>query len=390
MSVTTPIRVVDGDSHVSETPDLWTSRLPQKWLADAPRVETNDEGEERWRVGQSWLGKVGGGAVAGGGTAPSTWDAVEKAAYDPNARLKWMDDHGIYAQILYPNIVALEGHAIMALKDEEMKLACIRANNDHFAEFAATAPDRLIPMASLPFWNIDESIKEMERSAGRGFKGIVWAATMNRHGLPPVTDKYWDRFYGAAQEMEISINFHVGVGYTEQEMNAAAQRGATVKKDPLEQATNQVYRTALGFMSNGRTIADVIMSGLCDRFPTLNFVSVESGYGFIPYLIEALDWQWTNPGHAKRYPQRLLPSEYFRRQIYAMFWFEQTTLPLLQVFPDNVLFETDFPHDTSLSPGPDNNSPDPKDLVQQHIASYGEDLMRKVLWENAARLYKLK
>jgi predicted TIM-barrel fold metal-dependent hydrolase len=229
----------------------------------------------------------------------------------------------------------------------------------------------------------------MRRCAEAGHKGVVWAATLSRHGLPGTSDPYWDRFYGAAQEMGMSINFHVGVGYTEEQMNVASQR-TPVDLDPEAQAADQARRTALGFMSNGRTIADIIMSGLCHRFPELNFVSVESGFGFIPYLLEGLDWQWTNPGHSKRFPHRLLPSEYFRRQIYTMFWFERTTLPLLELYQDNVLFETDFPHDTSITPGPGSDSPKPGELAADHIAKYGQDVMRKVLWENAAKLYRLQ
>ena len=89
---------------------------------------------------------------------------------------------------------------------------------------------------------------------------------------------------------------------------------------------------------------------------------------------------------AATYPKRLLPSEYFRRQVYTMFWFEQTTLGLLEKYPDNVMFETDFPHPTSLTPTPYTvGIPKPSDLISQSIDRYGEDLMRKVL-ETYSRL----
>jgi len=389
MSPVAGVKVVDADSHLTEPPDLWSSALPAKWKDIGPRVETNDAGEQRWRIGDAWLNLVGSSAVAGNGAPAKRWDEVDPACYTVDGRVKWMDNNGIDAQVLYPNIVALEGHALMAIEDEDLKQACIQINNDHFADFAAQAPGRFVPLASLPFWDIDRSIAEMRRCADLGHKGVIWAATLSRHGLPGTTDPYWDPFYAAAQDLGMSINFHVGVGYTAEQMAIATQRGATRKPDPLAQAADQARRTALGFMANGRTIADLIMSGLCDRFPRLNFVSVESGYGFLPYLIEALDWQWTNPGNNRKFPQRLLPSEYFRRQIYAMFWFEQTTLPLLQVFPDNVMFETDFPHDTSLTPGPGSDSPAPADLVGQHIRDYGVELMTKVCHDNAARVYGL-
>ena len=50
----------------------------------------------------------------------------------------------------------------------------------------------------------------------------------------------------------------------------------------------------------------------------------------------------------------LLPSEYFRRQIYGCFWYERETIttPALLAYPDNMMFETDFPHPTCQHPGP--------------------------------------
>ena len=73
-----------------------------------------------------------------------------------------------------------------------------------------------------------------------------------------------------------------------------------------------------------RCIADLIFGGVCHRFPDLKLVSVESGVGWIPAALETFDWQWRNGGVRDEHPEYdLLPSEYFRRQIYGCFWFEQ-------------------------------------------------------------------
>src|SRR5207248_748306 len=97
-----------------------------------------------------------------------------------------------------------------------------------------------------------------------------------------------------------------------------------------------------------------------DRFPRLKLVSVESGFGHVPFYLEALDWEWLTFGNTSP----LLPSEYFRRQCYGTFWFERTTLPLLAAYPDNFMFSTDYPHATSLSPGPAS----PADVPAEHVA----------------------
>jgi hypothetical protein len=92
-------------------------------------------------------------------------------------------------------------------------------------------------------------------------------------------------------------------------------------------------------------------------------------------------------GARDRYPDRLLPSEYFRRQVYTMFWFEKEALDLLPRYAGNVMFETDFPHPTSLHPGPASYSPSPAEVIWRDTEIVGEQVMRQVRHDNAARVY---
>jgi predicted TIM-barrel fold metal-dependent hydrolase len=293
-----------------------------------------------------------------------------------------MDRYGIYAQVLYPNVIAFEGHAFMALSDEELKLACVRTYNDYQAEFASVAPERFVTLAVLPFWDIEASVAELGRCHRTGHRGVLWAATLDKHSLPDFTDPHWDPVYGLAQELGMSINFHVGVGNTAEEIEQAMNR------DGYDPAFNAA-RSSMSFLSNARTIGTLLTSGVCDRFPRLDFVSVESGFGYIPFLLDSLDWQWVNANGPARYPDRLRPSEYFRRQVYSMFWFERECLELLPRYQDNVMFETDFPHPTCLCPGPASAAPSPTEVIERDTAIVGPAVMRKVLQDNACRVYHI-
>jgi uncharacterized protein len=377
--------IIDADTHLTEPPDLWTTRVAAKYRDRAPRVEAHPEtGQLRWRLGDTWLAADTGFSRLAGrqeeNVFPRSWAEVDPACYSAVARLKWMDNEGMAAQVIYPNFLAFEGHAVMALNDIEFQVALIKTYNDYLAEFASVAPERFILLASLPFWDIDESIKEIKRCHAMGFKGIIWAATLDRHGLPTFFDKYWDRLYAVAEELKMSINFHVGVGYTEDDANAAVLKAAD--PDPADLA----YRSSIGFQSNARTIAKLILFGVCERFPNLDFVSVESGFGFVPFLLESLDWQWKHVDGPELRPNLLLPSEYFRRQIYTMFWFEDGTLSQLPDYADNVMFETDFPHNTCLVPN-SRLSLAPAAVAARHVERFGPDIMRRVLGGNAARVY---
>jgi predicted TIM-barrel fold metal-dependent hydrolase len=48
---------------------------------------------------------------------------------------------------------------------------------------------------------------------------------------------------------------------------------------------------AMLFINNGRVMGNLILSGLLDRYSKLKFVSVESGIGWVPFLLEAIDYE---------------------------------------------------------------------------------------------------
>src|SRR5258706_14947551 len=101
------------------------------------------------------------------------------------------------------------------------------------------------------------------------------------------------------------------------------------------------------FLENAKAVADLLLSGILPRFPTLQFVSVESGMGWVPFVLEALDTRFKKNGVRKSNPEYgdMLPSDYFHRQVSVNFWFEELTpFHLQRVGLDRLLWETDFPH----------------------------------------------
>jgi predicted TIM-barrel fold metal-dependent hydrolase len=383
------LRVIDTDTHVSEPRDLWTSRVPAKWRDAVPHVELNPAtGYEHWRIGDSWLMGTGFYAVAGWKNFPPDTprqlqdEGVDQGSWNAADRLRRMDEYGIYAQVLYPNLIGFESPLFMRL-GAEISLACVTAYNDFLVEFAAADPKRFIPIAMVPFWDQDAAVEEMARARGLGHKGILFANKYEMVDLPSFTDPHWDRIYGAAQELELSVNFHVG-------FSSSTNGAATAMTQLLANFNPRVAAkgTSLGLMSNADSIAAIVTSGLCDRFPRLKFVSVESGFGYITYLLESLDWHWQGYGAHLQSP--MLPSEYFRRQCYGTFWFERLTLPLLETYPDNFMFETDYPHPTSMSPGPASPAELPRDHISKYFANVPLEITRKVMHGNAAAVYGLE
>ena len=212
------VRVIDTDTHVSEPADLWTSRVPARWYDAVPKaVEHPDTGFRTWRIGDVWLREEAWFAQAGWKTFPPDYpkhlddEGVDPGAWQASARIERMDEYGIYAEVLYPNVIGFYAPLFMRM-DPEIALACVRAYNDFLTEFASVDPARLIPIAMVPFWDIDAALVEMERCAAMGHRGILFANKYEKVGLPPCWDVHWDPVYAAAQEMGLPVNFHVAVG----------------------------------------------------------------------------------------------------------------------------------------------------------------------------------
>ena len=395
------LRIIDTDTHVTEPPDLWTSRMSSKYAEVAPRVEFDEaSGLDRWRVADEWLTPVAYYSLAGWPEYPPSHpprlEDSDPGAWNPAERLKRMDEYGIYAQVLYPNIIGFDTYTFMSLEDQEFALACVQAYNDFLTDFASEDPNRLVPISMLPFWDLDASVAEIKRCAEAGHRGVLFANQYENAGLPGFTEKHWDPILQAAADHEMSINFHASFSSKgKMAPNAIAKLTAETKQQIAKDPTNRDARAeyarfgALAVMSNHTAILRLVTSDLCERFPTLPFVSVESGFGYVPYLLEAIDWHWINFGVRDAFSDRLLPSEYFRRQAYGTFWFERKTLEMLPEFADNFMFETDYPHPTSISPGPASPVDRPREHAAQLMDGLSEEVVRKVLHDNAARLYRL-
>ena len=382
-----PIAVIDVDTHVTEPADLWTSRLAARYKDEAPHVEWDElQGRDRWHVGRHTLIGVQGQAHAGWKeffpSTPATFEEAEPGGWDPNARLRVMDAHGIQAQILYPNLLGFFPYAFMDL-DRSLALACVQAYNDFQVEWSSADSRRLIPLAFLPFWDVEASVAELRRCADLGIRGFNWGHRFEQVGLPTLRDKHWDPVLGLAQELEMPVSFHIGFGNTNE--RTVSDWNQAFADDDMAAAQFSV----LFFLGNATAITDLCMGGICERFPTLNFVSVESGFGYVPFLLDAMDWQYKNNRASVSRKGLPLPSEYFRRQVYATFWFEQNVGRMIDLIPDNVMFESDYPHPTSLSPGPGSVADDAKTTIAKNLTDLPEDIRRKVLHDTAARLYKL-
>jgi uncharacterized protein len=380
--------VFDSDSHWCERPDLFTSRAPAAVRDRVPRVEEVD-GEPMWVFDGHPVGRFSaGGVIARDGSKEAadialnhwTIDEIHEGAYDPKVRLGVLDECGIDAQIIFPSTIGLGGQDLGLVDDQALCRLAVEIYNDAQAEIQAESGNRLLPLPLMPAWDVDTCVAEAKRVAALGARGVNMTSDPQDLGAPDLASRDWDPLWEVCTDLHLPVHFHIGASVT----------GMTFYGKYPWPSHPANTRLAIGgtllFIGNARVVTNLILSGIFDRHPEIKMVSVESGCGWIPFILEALDYEMSENAPDELAQMKKMPSEYFRSNMYATFWFEnnRNKLPDLveAVGEDSILFETDFPHPTCLYPGP-------LQAVEEKMATLAPDIRRKILGENARALYRI-
>jgi predicted TIM-barrel fold metal-dependent hydrolase len=375
------IKVIDCDAHWNEPPDLWTSRAPARLKDRMPQLREVD-GLSRWFIDGEDVGPMGASVVTEDldkihyRVSLERFDMIDRAGYEADLRLKRMDEAGLYAQIVYPNGAGFTGSNFATVKDPAVRLACVKIYNDAIAEWQEESGGRLLPQAIIPPWDRDEAAEETERVIGElGLRGVTLGDPAV-FGAPGFTTDHWRPFWEYCDSERVPVNFHIG-----------GTRGIdsfSAVWDDFGEEKHLALASTLFYLANWATMGNFLISGLFDTFPHLKIVSAESGIGWIPFALDALEYQLqeTAPNES-RHLQRT-PREYFRDHVLACFWFESyaPTHMIEEIGVNNVLFETDFPHPTCLWPDAESHAIE----VLGHLSF--ED-RKRILQDNAAELYRI-
>ncbi|MGE3687198.1 MAG: amidohydrolase family protein [Acidimicrobiia bacterium] len=385
------LTIIDADSHFAEPADLWTKRAPAAYRDRVPQLRTID-GQTSWFLdGEFWTG-LGGHTIAKGqtktlGTLCLPYDQIDDAAWGVAGRLALMDKQGVYAAVLYPNSIGFASNALFGIEDIEFRNIVSSIYNDSLVDVQRESGGRLLPQAVLPVWDMERTVKEMTRLAEVGIRGFTITDKPQLVGLPDLDHEYFAPMWSLANELGSVINFHIGSG-------APANMG---KQSPVAAAASDIYWQSFGpqrrlavlatqfYMSNVRIITNLCMSDMFDRYPNVKIVSAESGIGWVPFVLEAMEYQLdemvTDP--SERGLQQKRPSEYFRSNVFVMSWFERSAMKVLDdIGVNNVMLMTDIPHPTCLFPN-----------TREYFASVTKDLAldvrRRIVQDNAAEVYSI-
>jgi predicted TIM-barrel fold metal-dependent hydrolase len=371
------VPVISVDDHLIEPPSLFEGRMPASLADRAPKVVEMPGGSQVWVYEERTYPNVGLNAVVGRpreswSMEPARFDEMRPGCYDIEARVADMDLNGVWASLCFPSLVAgFCGAVFSGSGDPELGLACVRAWNDwHADEWAGAHPDRIIPL-QLP-WLSDPSVAadEIRANAERGFKAVSFPEFPAQLGYPSIFTGAWDPLFAACEETATVVCLHTG---------ASSWAPLPSPDPPFELLPTLFPVNALV------AAAEWVWSGVALRHPKLAVAFSEGGIGWVPMLIDRLDYVLRHSGSGSdsaHWRSDLLPSEVLKRN----FWFCTIDDPSVvelrdQIGVDHIMVESDYPH-------ADSTWPDTQAVLEASMGHLPADELRRMAADNAAELFR--
>ena len=369
--------IISVDDHLVEPRDLFEGRVPARYAEDMPRVVAMPEGDEAWVFDGEIFRQMGLNAVAGRprddwSLEPTRFDEMRKGCWDVDERIRDMDLAGIYASVSFPSAISgFCGSVFSRCSDPGIGFAAMHAWNDWLHEaWCGPYPERLIRMGITWLADPELGAQEVRDNAQRGFVALTLPEQPHNIGLPSIFTGYWDPILQACEETDTVVCLHVG--------------SSGMPPMPADSPALELSATIFSTLSLV-TCSEWLWSGVALRYPKLKIVLAEGGIGWVPMLLDRLDFRVDHspPLMDSVWPSReLKPSDVLLRNFRFCFLDDPSAMGLIdRIGVANVLFETDYPHADLLWPN-----------VQTHAENLFRglptEMVRRLTHENAAALFR--
>jgi predicted TIM-barrel fold metal-dependent hydrolase len=359
--------LISVDDHVTEPPDLWTSRVAAKFKDRCPQVRRDkilvpadarqggtQYGHPDGRVGDYW---VFDGLPAGGMLTPivhavgfdekkivhmpMTYEEIHPGSWQKGPRLADMTSNHVEASLCFCNVVCgFAGQLFLKQPDKGLSLACLEAYNDWMTQdlCAGEARGRLIPLALLPLWDPELCAKEVYRAAAQGAVSVSFLENPHEYGLPTIYSGAWDPFFEACNETRMTISMHIG----------SSPRIPTTTPDAPYMMTSIIM-----FIDSMTSALDYVLAGTFERFPNLKICYSEGQIGWLPYAIRRADKVWLAKDKEGAGYQRTPnpPSSYIEGHVYGCIFDDDTALICRDLIGmGQIMMEVDYPHSACSFP----------------------------------------
>ena len=369
--------LVSVDDHVIEPPGVFVDHIAARYREQAPHIVEPEPGVQGWE----WEGRFyplqfqgnvhtrrfrAGEGGTGADLFARHYDDMIPAAYDVHERVRAMDEDGVWAELLFPTFPRFGGNRFLEADDTDLALACLRAWNDWMLdEWCAAYPDRFIPQTLIPLWDTALATREIERCAAKGSKGIIFVENPHPIGLPSFPTGYWDPVFAAAAGTGLPLSMHIGTS------------SGLIKPSPETTASVGIALCGINSMS---ALGDLIFSGALEAHPSCKIALSEGGAGWVPYVLERLDYTWQRSRYEGVNCSRL-PSEVFAQHFWVCMVADRYAVINRDLIGlDKLMWECDFPHN-------DSNWPDSRKVLADAVHDIPDDDARQIGELNARRLY---
>ena len=349
----------------------------------APRASYRDYIEPKWRDAfDAWMQTTEG--TADGFVGANHGESMQ---WDARQRIAEMEAQGVMAEVLFSNGAPFNAGRVDYAPDPEETRQANMAFNRWVLDFCSHAPGRLNPQALVSFDDVDQAVRDIRWAKEHGMVGILMPPLYpgSKFFFDPALDPIW----GACVEVGIPLSQHGGTG--------------APNYQPPSMAAFMVLAAEHSFFS-GRSLWQMILGGVFDRFPDLRISYIETETWWIAPMMNMLDGRarmrddWTEFAALMGATNELqrLPSEYWRSNCYAgVSPFDPRLIgeeldtdtgndSSFRIHSDNAMFGADFPHPESIVPSVKENARTFAAMPQVTDAD-----VRKVLYENAAEVFHL-
>jgi predicted TIM-barrel fold metal-dependent hydrolase len=289
-------------------------------------------------------------------------------------RLEDLDLEGIDLQVIYPNVLM----SINSWEHAGLATAVSQAYNTWISERCAQAGGRLRFAAVIALQDPQAASQELRRAVSSlGAVGVMVPGTIGTRTLDhPDLYPFWE----AVEQLDVGVGVHTVTGMYPTVGQDLFDHfwGAKAISMPLTLTTAMV---------------SLVGGGIADLFPKLRFGLLETGCGWLPYWVERMDEMhergekdprmYDGILNRQRPRSRTKPSELFAQgRMVVSCEPGETMLPaVIDACGDQcVMYASDYPHGDSKWP---------ETVSRIRSAGFSEITERRILGENAARLYKL-
>ncbi len=367
MATSAALHFVDSDGHILEHPSGMLDYAPAGFEDRVWHIETDADGTE-WCVYDRQ--RIPANPLALAGTAGMTLEEREQAqrgklrytqirpaAYDAKARLADLRADGIDMSVLYPTMLL----GIAAVRDVDFAEAQCRAYNDWLSDHVRGGDGRMFGVAIVPQQDIERAAAEIRRVAGKpGIVGVMLRPNPTE-GWKPFHHAAYDPLWSAASDAGLPIGLHpflmadlpgTCVGLRINRLGISDLPPGDAGESGIDNLYfTQAISNPFDMMS---TMTFLLAGGVCERYPELKIVFLESNGGWVVPWLERLDhhaeiFSWDVPWLKDE------PSEYFRRQCWISFDPDESTLAFTATSPlvgaDRIVWASDYPHPDAKFPG---------------------------------------